>query len=103
MSFVGTAKELKDLLKGFDTEGTGYRVVALTDAQFSSDSPLSSLTDKQRRVLLTAYNLGYYDKPRRISSLELARQLGVASSTLVAHRQKAERRLLEAVLDMSRQ
>ncbi len=102
LSFVGTVRELKGLLKGLETGGARYRVVALTDAQFSQDSPLSLLTEKQRRVLLTAYNLGYYDRPRRISSLELARQLGLASSTLVAHRQKAERRLLKAVLDKSR-
>jgi len=101
LTFLGTVLELKGIIKNLDAAGVRYKVIALTDARFSPDSPLSSLTEKQRRVLLAAYNLGYYDKPKRISSLQLATQLGLASSTLVAHRQKAERRLLTTVLERS--
>jgi hypothetical protein len=32
--------------------GVRYRVVSLTDAQFPPHSPLSRLTEKQRRVLI---------------------------------------------------
>lgn len=68
------------------------------DAKFSKDSPLSRLTEKQRKVLVTAYRLGYYDEPRRISSLELAKRLRVNSSTLINHRRRAERHLLAELI-----
>jgi predicted DNA binding protein len=75
-----------------------YKVVSLTDARFSPNSPIARLTEKQRRVLITAYKLGYYDLPRRIGSEELARKLNLVKSTFVAHRRKAERRLLTEML-----
>jgi predicted DNA binding protein len=75
-----------------------YRVVSLMDARFSPDSPLARLTGRQREILTKAYELGYYDRPRRISSDELASRLNIAKSTLVAHRRKAERRLLAEIL-----
>ncbi|MDA4112892.1 MAG: helix-turn-helix domain-containing protein [Thaumarchaeota archaeon] len=71
---------------------------SITDAKFSQDSPLSRLTEKQRRVLVTAYRLGYYDEPRRISSQELAKRMKVGSSTLINHRRRAERHLLAALV-----
>ncbi len=44
------------------------KVVSLMDAKFSPSSPLQRLTEKQRDVLIKAYKLGYYDRPRKISS-----------------------------------
>jgi predicted DNA binding protein len=73
-------------------------VVSLTDAKFPSNSPIGRLTDKQRRVLLTAYKLGYYDVPRRITAEKLARKLNLVKSTFSAHVRKAERRLLAEML-----
>lgn len=99
LTFLGNSKETKELLKSLNRSRIRHRVIMLTDAKFSPHSPLSVLTEKQRRVLITAYCLGYYDRPRKISSEELARKLNLVSSTFVAHRQKAERRLLSAILD----
>jgi len=74
-----------------------FKVVSLTDARFSSDSPLNALTEKQRRVLSTAYRFGYYNLPRTIDSEQLARKLKLKRSTLVVHRRRAEHRLLAAL------
>lgn len=68
------------------------------DARFTPSSPVARLTEKQREVLLSAYKLGYYDLPIRISSEELAKKFGRVKSTFVAHRRKAERRLLKDTL-----
>jgi hypothetical protein len=66
VTFLGSAEQVKDFIKLFDQAGVRYRVVSLTDARFSPHSPLSSLTEKQRRALIAAYTLGYYDVPKKI-------------------------------------
>ncbi len=94
MTYLGGAKQVKAFLEGIEKTGIKYKVARISDAKFPVSSPLSRLTEKQRRVLVTAYRLGYYDEPRRISSLELAKRMKVGSSTLINHRRRAERRLL---------
>jgi predicted DNA binding protein len=59
---------------------------------------LNALTEKQRRVLTTAYRLGYYNLPREIDSERLAKRLNLKRSTLVVHRRKAELRILANLL-----
>jgi predicted DNA binding protein len=100
-TFLGTAKQMRSILKSFDAAHVKYKVVSLIDAKFSPNSPLQRLTEKQRNVLIKAYELGYYDRPRRISSEELAQKVNLSKSTLVAHRRKAERRVLTEVLSES--
>ncbi len=100
-SFLGSAKQIKELLKMIDGTGITYKIVSLADAKFSPGSPLNRLTVKQRTVLTTAYKLGYYDVPRTTSSEELAEKLHIRAPTLVMHRRKAEKRLLSALLEES--
>ena len=75
-----------------------YKLISLTDARFSSNSPLGRLTEKQQKVITAAFDLGYYDLPRRVDSRELAKKLNIAEPTLVVHRRRAEHRLLEELL-----
>lgn len=98
MTFLGSVKQIKETLRLLELSGMRHRIVSLTDAKFSPDSPLSALTEKQRRVLIAAYKLGYYDLPRRVSSRQLSEKLGLHKSALVTHRRKAELRLLAAIL-----
>jgi len=98
ISFLGNTKQVRDFLEKIDTIGIRYKVILLGDANFSPDSPLNKLTEKQREVLISAYKLGYYDIPRRINSDQLAEHLDIANSTLVEHLRKAEQRLLVHIL-----
>jgi predicted DNA binding protein len=99
LAFLGNAKQIRQHLENLERQGRGrYKVVSLTDARFAPNSPIARLTEKQRRVLITAYKLGYYDAPKKIGSEELARKLNLVKSTFVAHRRKAERRLLSEIL-----
>ena len=98
LMFLGSAMEIQLLMSDLKKGGAHYRVVRIDDARFSADSLLNQLTERQRKVLLTAFGQGYYDRPRRIDTSRLARGLGVSSSTFVAHRIKAERRLIAAAL-----
>ncbi len=101
VSFLGTAKQMKRVLRSLEISKLKFKMVSLMDAKFSPSSPLQRLTEKQRDVLIGAYKLGYYDRPRKNSSEEIARRVNLSKSTWVAHRRKAERRLLAEVLNES--
>jgi hypothetical protein len=98
ISFLGAEKQVKDFMEKIDFLGIHYRVVLLADANFSPISPLNQLTEKQQEVLIIAFKLGYYNIPRKITSEELAKKLGIVDSTLVEHIRKAELRLLTQIL-----
>jgi len=99
MSFLGSSREVKNFLKRLKKSWPDYRLVSLGDAKFSVNSALSRLTDKQRRVLVTSFSLGYYESPRRISSIGLGKKLNIDSSTLIVHRRKAEQRVLAQIIN----
>jgi DNA-binding CsgD family transcriptional regulator len=99
LTFVGTQRDMKDLLANAEERGLQYRVVSIGDADFAEDSLLSRLTDRQRKILVLAYRLGYFDVPKKINSDELGQRLHLTGSTVVEHLSKAERRLLAGILD----
>jgi len=98
ISFLGNAKQVGEFIKKITALGIKHKVVLLTEANFSPDSPLSKLTEKKRDVLIAAYKFGYYDLPRRINSQKLAEKLHIGSSTVGEHLRKAERRLLRHII-----
>lgn len=57
------------------------------------------LTDRQREVLETAYQAGFFESPRVRSGEELAETLGIAPSTFSYHLREAERRLSALVFE----
>jgi hypothetical protein len=97
MTFLGTEAQIGKNLGALEKRGLRYRVVYSGDAKFAPESILSTLTVKQRQVIMTAYSRGYFDFPRRVKSAELARSLGIAQSTLAQHLRKAEKRILDRV------
>jgi hypothetical protein len=99
ISFLGSEEQVKNFMEKIDELGIRYRVVLLADANFSPISPLNRLTEKQREVLVAAYKLGYYEIPRKITSEELAKKLGIVDSTLVEHLRKAEQRLMTQLFE----
>ena len=101
ITFLGSAKQVKASLKIVEAVGVRYRVVSLTDAQFPPHSLISHLTEKQRRALITAYTLGYYDVPKKIGLAQLAERLDLAHSTVDAHLRRGERRLLNHIVNES--
>lgn len=96
--FGGTPKQLRALLDRARSRGLRYRILSLKEAEFAS-SVLSRLTDRQREVLRAAYDAGYYAVPRTASSQAIASRLGLEAATVVEHLRKAEKRLLDAILE----
>jgi predicted DNA binding protein len=98
-SFLGSEPQIKEFMKKIDAIGIKYRVVLLADADFSPVSVLNQLTQRQREVLIAAYKFGYYDIPRKVTSEELAKKLGLVDSTVVEHLRKAEQRLITHLIE----
>ena len=96
VTLVGDNEQVKEFL---ENRVVNYKVLSLTDAKFSPNSPISRLTEKQQEAISIAFRLGYFDTPRKISADELAAKLGLASSTLAVHLRRAERRLLADLLN----
>ena len=96
VTLVGDDEQVKEFL---ENGSVNYKVLSLTDAKFSLNSPISRLTEKQQEAISLAFRLGYFDTPRKISVEELAAKLGLASSTLAVHLRRAERRLLADMLN----
>jgi predicted DNA binding protein len=57
-------------------------------------SLFESIPTRQRELLNTAMEQGYYEMPREITLKELADEVGIAKTTASQHLRKAERRLV---------
>lgn len=95
---IGKETEIKKFLQYTNRWSNTYKILGLTSVDTKPESPLSKLTLKQRQALLTAYALGYYDVPRRISSEQLSDHLNADKSTVVEHLRKAESSLPVSLL-----
>jgi predicted DNA binding protein len=57
------------------------------------------LTRRQREVLETAHELGYFDHPKGANAGEVAEHLDISRATFREHLGAAQTKLLDAVLD----
>ena len=90
-----TRKNLNALVKDLQTYGGYARVVSVKRPR----SWQRMLTKKQAEVLNAAIKHGYFDTPKRISTKELARELGISPSTLSETLRRALKRVLELNAD----
>jgi predicted DNA binding protein len=58
----------------------------------------SKLTTRQLEVLATAYEMGYFERPRRANATEVSEVLDITPSTFSEHLAAAESKLVEDVL-----
>lgn len=59
----------------------------------------SAFTERQREVLRTAHEMGYFEYPKRANAGEVAAELGIATATFTEHLAAAQTKLLSALLD----
>jgi PAS domain S-box-containing protein len=65
------------------------------------DSSLQSqLSDRQRAALFAAYHAGYFKSPRESTAEEIASEMGIAGPTFHKHLRRAQKILLDTVLDI---
>ena len=83
-------KELSDVVD-FEVHSTG-------EYDPMDDGLLVQLTRKQREVLQTAIDLGYYEVPRKSTHVDIAAKMECATSTVDEHLRKAESTVFESIV-----
>lgn len=74
-SYVGDEGQIKRFIDFLDGTGAPYKIVSLREATVPWRTPLDRLTEKQKKILVTAFHLDYYDIPKKTSIEKLARSL----------------------------
>jgi predicted DNA binding protein len=77
------------------------RLLRSDDGSSGSDLVLvdrSELTDRQREVLETAHEMGYFEHPKRANGTEVAAALDLHPSTVAEHLAAAQGKLLDSIL-----
>lgn len=59
----------------------------------------SKLTKRQFEVLETAYEMGYFERPRRANATDIAAELDIDPSTFTEHLAAAQTKLFEDILE----
>jgi hypothetical protein len=96
---IGKEKEMQKFLNYTSTlNSRPFKLTGLSALEPRQESYLADLTSRQRQALITAYSLGYYDVPRKVSSKEVSRHLNMDKSTFVEHLRKAERKIVAQVI-----
>lgn len=93
MSLVGPQESISETVREYETAGVSPDLRKLGTYE-GGDDPLDGLTERQREVVATAYEMGYYEVPRDVSTDEVAAELDLDPSTVTEHLQRAERNLL---------
>lgn len=81
-------------LQSLHDKGVVYEI-----SEIAKLSAKQKLTSKQERVLKSALELGYFDYPKRVSTEELSKGLGIAPSTLNEILRRAEHRIIKVYFE----
>jgi hypothetical protein len=100
-----TDEEARRILEALQAEFDGVRLQCLTRSGGDRDrsDPVivdrGVLTERQREVLSTALEMGYFERPRETNAEAVAAALEIAPSTLAEHLAAAQSKLTDAVLN----
>lgn len=97
ISLVGPQESITEIVDRATETGASMELCGLSDYR-GSRGVLDSLTDRQREIVNTAFDMGYYEVPRSVSTAEIAAELDLDRSTVSEHLQRAERNLLAEIL-----
>ena len=88
---IGPTGKVRRLLAMLRRRSPGLTVVSVTHVEAPGPGPL---TPRQTAVFQRAMNRGYFEVPRRVSLTDLAREMGLAKSSLSETLAVIERKLL---------
>ena len=86
---LGNKTSIKRLLDSLEREGVRFTLRRIERAK-----TLSLLTKRQEEVLLLAYELGYFDQPRRVNLRSLASILDLSPPTLSELLRRAQKKVI---------
>ena len=87
--FIGGDTDLKTLCARLDTNRVKYELL-----EVSHRVQKKEMTARQEEILRVAYDLGYFEFPKRIKLEDLAAKLGITNGTLAEILRRAEKNVL---------
>lgn len=93
LSFVGDHDDIASVIEAYQAAGVSpdlHRIGAFD----GSSTPMDDLTPRQREVVETAIDLGYFEVPREATSDDIAEALDIDPSTVTEHLQRAQHNIL---------
>ena len=82
-------ESVRRLVKGIEAKGTSVKFLSIVPLDHKE-----VLTRKQLDVIRTAFELGYYDMPKRTGIVRLAKRFKVSPSTLAEILQRGEKKVI---------
>lgn len=100
LTLAGRGTDMQDAVPAFldAAEAIDVSLESVRDFVPEEERILSSLTEKQREVVETAVDRGYYGTPREVTHSDVAEEVGCSPSTAGEHLQKAENAIVRSVL-----
>jgi DNA-binding CsgD family transcriptional regulator len=93
MTLTGPQDAIAGAVDGYEADGASPELRRLGGYR-GDGRPLEALTRRQREVVETAYEQGFYEVPRAASTEAVADELDLDPSTVAEHLQRAERNLM---------
>ena len=95
---------LSDTVGGLKSQFGGVSLRELTETGDGDSNDLvlvdrARLTDRQREIIETAHDMGYFQYPKGANAGEVAEAIGVSGSTFAEHLAAAQTKLLAAILE----
>ncbi len=101
---VGEVETLRELLGNLNEQFQNVRIEYLVQGRGESAESelvpvdLRQWTDRQREVIETAHEMGYFEYPRESNASEVAEELGIQPSTFTEHLNVAQSKMLDELL-----
>ncbi|KXB06728.1 hypothetical protein AKJ54_01145 [candidate division MSBL1 archaeon SCGC-AAA382K21] len=95
VSLVGTKESINGYLELLENLDIQYKLKSVKDYDEFEGVRDADLTNRQREIISTAFDLGYYDTPREISSEKLAKIFEISQPTLLEHLKKSEEKIMK--------
>lgn len=96
MSLVGPQETISSTIR--NTRRPKSLPISKSSGRTKEKAILDVLTDRQQEVMQTAFDMGYYEVPREVSTEEITGTLELDPSTVAEHLQRAERNVLSQLL-----
>lgn len=97
-------EQVREIVSNLRERYDGVRLKHLSQSGDVDDENLvlvdrSRLTDRQREVIETAYEMGYFEHPRTANASDVADELDITLSTFTEHLAIAQSKVLDAIVD----
>ncbi len=97
-NIVVNHKELNMLLDLISSWGVKYEILSIKKYYPKGYGVISALTTQQFKCLKTAMENGYFDKPKKNNSHQIAKKLKISHTTFLEHIKKAEKIIFSNLL-----